>query len=276
MKSQLLCSSSAPRSAALALLVLLVAVSACGPKQGTVPAGTANPDTFLFERGTESLNEKKWVSAREYFRQIVDGYPQSQHRADAKLGLGDTYLGEGTTEAVVLAANEFREFLTFYPTHPRADYAQYKLAMSHFRQMARAERDQTSTREAVREFNLFIERYPRSSLLEEVRARHREAQDRLSESDYRVGLFYYRARWYPGAIDRFKAVLKDDPKFTNRDAVYFYLAESLIKVNQQAEALPYLDRLIEEFTKSEFLEDAQKRLAQLKAAPDSRPPSQSD
>ena len=70
-----------------------------------------------------------------YFQQIVDGYPQSPFRPDAKLGVGDAYLGEDTAESVVLAANEFREFLQFYPTNPRADYAQYKLAMSHFEQM---------------------------------------------------------------------------------------------------------------------------------------------
>ena len=30
-------------------------------------------------------------------------------------------------------------------------------------------------------------------------------------------------------IDRFKALLKQDPSYTGRDAVYFYLGESLIK-----------------------------------------------
>ena len=63
----------------------------------------------------------------------------------------------------------------------------------------------------------------------EVKARLRDARDRLSEADYQVGYFYYRQRWYPGAVDRFKALLKQDPEFTNRDAVYFYLGESLVK-----------------------------------------------
>jgi hypothetical protein len=31
--------------------------------------------------------------------------------------LADAYLGEGTTESLVLAVNEYKEFLTFYPTH---------------------------------------------------------------------------------------------------------------------------------------------------------------
>src|SRR4029453_1544654 len=137
------------------VIVLIVAsTAACGGKKTTVPPGTPQPDKFLYDRGSGELKEKNWLAAREYFRQIVDNYPQSPLRPDAKLAIGDTYLGENTTESLVLAANEFREFLTFYPTHTRADYAQYKLAMSHYKQMRAPERDQTETREAVKEFDV--------------------------------------------------------------------------------------------------------------------------
>ena len=229
-----------------------------------VPTGTREPDKFLFERGTDLLTDEKWLPAREMLRQIVENFPQSLYRPDAKLGVGDSYLGEGTTASLVLAINEFKEFLTFYPTHQRADYAQYKLGFAHFRQMLAPQRDQTETREAIREFQTFVERYPNSSLLEEVRARLRDSRDRFSDSEYHVGFFYFRSRWYPGAIDRFKTLLKNDPGYTRRDAVYFYLAEALLKGDNKAEALPYYERLIKEFEQSEYLEDAQKRIGELK------------
>ena len=129
--------------------------------------------------------------------------------------------------------------------------------------MRRPERDQTETAAAVREFEVFFERYPNSMLTSEVRQNWREARSRLSEASYRVGLYYYRARWYPGAIDRFKEVLKDDPGYPGRDAVYYYLAESLLKTEKKAEALPYYDRLVKEFERSEFLEDAHRKLETL-------------
>ena len=245
---------------------LLAAAGACATHtRGLVPPGTAEPDRFLFERGTAALNEKKWLTAREFFKQLVETYTQSTYRPDAKLGIGDTYLGEGTSEALVLAINEFREFLAFYPTHPRADYAQYKVGLAHFRQMRAPQRDQTETREAIKEFEAFVGRYPASSLIGEVKARLRETRDRLSMSDYLVGLFYYRNHWYPGAIIRFKEVLKQDPSYTHRDAVYFYLGEALIKAQLQAEALPYFEKLLEEFEQSEYLQDARKRISELKA-----------
>ena len=100
----------------------------------------------------------------------------------------------------------------------------------------------------------------------EARTKLREARDRLSGADYGVGLFYYRQRWYPGAIDRFKTLLKGDPEYTNRDAVYFYLGDALIKTKQEAAALPYLEQLVQEFEQSQFILEAQKRIAELKAA----------
>jgi outer membrane protein assembly factor BamD len=213
------------------------------------------------------MMKKQWVRAREYYRQVVDNYPQSPFRPDAKLGIGDTYLNEGGTENLVLGANEFREFLTFYPTNPRADYAQFKLALTHHRQMRAPERDQTETKEALKEFETFFERYPTSALMPEVRMRWREARDRLSEASFEIGLHYFRQRWYPGAVSRFREVLKDDPSYTHRDDVYFYLGESLLRANPKngkAEALPYFERLVTEFEASEHLDDAKKRIAELK------------
>jgi outer membrane protein assembly factor BamD len=246
-------------------VVLALAGAACATGVRKVPSGTAQPDKFLFDQGTKALNDKKWFNAREYFRELVDSYPQSPYRAEAKLGIGDSYLGDGTTESKILAINEFREFLTFFPTHARADYAQYKLAMAHYYQMLNPQRDQTETVEAIKEFEAFVERYPNSQLMGEVRTRLREAKDRLDTADYEVGVFYYRNRWYPGAIERLKALLARDPEYTNRDGVYYYLGESLIKVQRPAEALPYFERLVKEFERSEYLDDARKRIAELKS-----------
>ena len=246
-------------------LVLAVAwIAACGGNRAPeTPPGSVAPDQFLIQRANDAVKRQRWVDARKYFQQIVDNYPQSTVRPDAKLGVGDTYLNEGGEANLVLAENEFKEFITFYPTSARVDYAQYKLAMTHYRRMRRPERDQTETAAAVREFEVFFERYPNSMLTAEVRERWRESRSRLSEASYRVGLYYYRARWYPGAIDRFKEVLKDDPGYPERDAVYYYLAESLLKTDKKAEALPYYDRLVKEFERSDYLADARKRLETL-------------
>lgn len=260
-------SISVERSVRLAAVAAALALCvACAPTtRNVVPAGTSEPDKFLFEKGEAALQARKWITAREYFKQVVETYTQSPFRPDAKLGVGDTYLEEGGADNLVFATNEYREFLSFYPTNHRADYAQFKLGMTHFKQMRAAPRDQSETREAVKEFQTFVARYPNSSLMPEVKSKLREAQDRLSESSYLVGMFYYRQKWYLGSIDRFSSLLKNDPEYTARDNVYFYLAESYVRSKRAAEALPLYEKLVNEFDKSEHLPDAQRRISELKA-----------
>ncbi len=240
-----------------------------GPKKP--PEGSLEPDKFLFERGTENLGRKRWLVSREYFRQLIDSYPQSPFRADAKLGLGDSHLGERSGESFVLAINEYREFLNFYPTHERAHYAQFKLAMAHFYQMRAAMRDQTETRDAIKELQTYMTRFADRELAGEARQKLREAKDRLADWDAGVALHYFRIKWYPGVVGRLVPLLAADPEYTRRDAVYYYLGESFAKVNRPAEALPYFERLVKEFEQSEFLELATKRIAELKALPAAAP-----
>jgi outer membrane protein assembly factor BamD len=266
---------AAPARRALlsALVLALLALTGCAERSTKIPPGTAQPDQFLFERGNKALTDKKWFTAREFFQTLIDTYPQSTHRADAKLGLADAYLGDGSPASQVLAINEYREFLSFFPTSPRADYAQYKLAMSHFAQMPKAGRDQTETHEALTEFQVMFEKYPNSPLIGEARKNEREAKDRLGRSEYLVGLTYHRLKWYPGTIARLQALLKSDPQFTDRDGVYYYLADALAKLNRQAESVPLLEKIGQEFEKSEYTEKAKKLLAELKIAAEKPPPT---
>ena len=254
----------------LCLLPVLLAAACASSASKKPPVGSLEPDKFLFENGSKALADKRWIVSREYFRQLVDNYPQSAYRAEAKLGIADSYLGEKTAESYVLAANEFREFMSFYPTHEKAQYAQFRLGMTFFQQMRAPERDQTETREAVTELTTFVTRCRTSApcaaspLFTEGQQKLREARDRLSQAEYRVGVFYYRQEWFPGALERLSGILKADPEFTYRDGVYYHLAQIFMKAGRPAEALPYLDRLVKEFESSEYLEPAQKLIEQIK------------
>ena len=248
----------------------MAAVACAARGRGAVPPGTAQPDQFLFDKGNDALNQKKWLTAREFFKQLTETYTQSPLRPDAKLGIGDTYLGEGSTEALVLAINEFQEFLSFYPTNRRADYAQYKMGMAHFRQMRAPQRDQSETRDTIREFETFVVRYPNSELMPEVKGKLREARDRLSEADYEVGVFYFQQHWYPGRDRPADGAPETGPGVHGPRRRLLLPGRVAGQGQSPAEALPYYEKLVEEFEVSEHLEDARKRIAELKAKADAK------
>jgi outer membrane protein assembly factor BamD len=235
------------------LLALPFVFVACGPSEIEITPATLDGDRLLFERGQESLDQGDWLQARDYFSQVRDNYPQSSYRAEARLGIADSYEGQGTSEAYVSGLAEYLDFLALFPTHTRAAYAQYKIALIHSHQIRGPERDQSETRAAIREFELFIQSYPTSDLIGDVRRGLREARDRLSESEYYVGRYYYRRKWWPGAIDRLRAVIASDPEYTGREEVYFRLADALYQSGDSEsmeEALTWFSRLLEEFPES--------------------------
>ncbi|MBM62110.1 MAG: hypothetical protein CL484_04075 [Acidobacteria bacterium] len=254
----------------IALLTVFLLAS-CGPPSVEIPEISldADADRLLFERGSEALELQDWRRAREYFTRIRDNYPQSQFRAESRLGIGESYELEASTEAFIRALNEFEDFLSLYPTHPRAPYAKYKVGMVHFHQMRNAERDQQETLNAIQEFEDFLATYPEAQdLIPEVELRLREARTRFSEHHFTVGRFYYRLDIYRGAISRFRQILEDDPEYSARDEVFYYLGESLAAVEDEAQAIPYFARILNEFESSDYAEPARARLNELEALQD--------
>src|SRR5262249_28126037 len=149
--------------------------------------------------GTAAMQKKHFIEAREYFKRVVDSYPQSPYRSDAKLGLADAFLAEKHVDADILAISQYREFLQFYPTNNRADYAQYQICVAQSRQILNAERDQSATVETIKQTELFLERYPNSPHRADVVTLDRAAKDRLSEHEFVVGMYYFHVKLYGGA-----------------------------------------------------------------------------
>jgi outer membrane protein assembly factor BamD len=254
--------------ALIATLALLAGAAAChhSSKSKLPPPGSIEEDRFLFDKGTALLQDRNWITAREYFKKLIDTYPQSVFRHDARLGIGDSYIGEGRTDSYILAVNEFRQFLQLAPLNPKADYAQYKICLAQSKQMLGSQRDQTATRDTLTECDAFLRNYPNSALRPQVEEIRRKARDRLSDYEFQVGLTYFRQRMWAGADSRFREVLSEDPKYTRMDQVYYYLAETLYRGSggQRAkEALPLFDKVIKEFPKSDYAKKAQKRVTEI-------------
>src|SRR2546430_11974009 len=95
----------APQSLTAWLLAVVTIVGAAGcasHPRSMVPAGTSEPDKFLFDKGTDSLHHKKLLTAREIFKQVAETYTASPFLPDANLGIGDTSPPEGTAQALAL------------------------------------------------------------------------------------------------------------------------------------------------------------------------------
>jgi outer membrane protein assembly factor BamD len=249
------------------ILLPALAMAACGGKNAEVFSGSAQGDQRLLALGQDALEREKWEEGRGYFQQLLDAYPRSPLAGDARLGVADSYFNQKGSGNLVLAIAEYRDFLTFFPNHPRADYAQFQIAYGHYRQIHSPDRDQDPTSLAIEEFEKLIELYRNSRYAEEGRKLLEECYETLAESEFLKGLFYLQIRKAcRAAIARFNRVLEMHPNYKRLDELHFRLGSAYQMCGQLDEALPHFQRVVDGFPESEFRTKAQEILATLQVA----------
>ena len=231
----------------------------CASGEADLAILASNSDQVIWEAGQKAFEKKQWENARQHFRRIIDAFPQSQYAPEARVALGDAYFNEGGDASYILAVSAYRDFVTLYPSHPKADYAQFQTAECYFRRRHGADRDQTPTTEALAEFDRLLEAYPRSQWVETSKQRIRECRQSLARAEFLAGYFYQRTRKAcRSAIPRYEDLITDFPDFEALDEVLFRLGECLVTQERAAEALPHLQRLIDSYPGSAWLEQARR------------------
>jgi len=252
------------RSRLAAGLALATLLGGCAASSVDLEKLSSPSDQVVWEAGQQAVADKDWEAARQYFRRIIDAFPQSQHQAESRIALADSYLAQGGPGNSILAVAAYREFLTLYPSAPQAAYAQYQAAEAYFKQMNSPDRDQTPTLEALGEFQRLLDVYPDSQYVEPARERIQECRQTLARSEFMVGYFYQKTRKaWRAAVSRYERVLREYPDYENLDEVLFRLGEALNASARFLEARPVLTRLEEEYPESQWVSKARELVAEM-------------
>jgi len=253
---------------ALALGVAVASAACAHHGEPDIATLASNSDQVIWEAGQKAFEKHQWESARQHFRRIIDGFPQSEFAPAARLALGDSYFQEGGTANDILAIGAYREFLTLYPSHPKSDYSQFQIAEAYYRQRNGPDRDQTATHNALSEYERVAELYPNSSHVQRAQERIVECRQTLARAEFLAGYFYQHTRQYcRAAVSRYEGIVADYPDYKRLDEVLYRLGECLVETGRAAEALPHLSRLLSEYPQSEYAGSARELMSQSAHAP---------
>jgi outer membrane protein assembly factor BamD len=185
---------------------------------------SAAPDKALYERAMTDINKKRYETARLELNALINTYPETEYLAMAKLAIADSFYKEGGTGNLAQAVAQYKDFITFFPTLPEAPYAQMQVAMVHYRELAKPDRDRSEAEFAEQEFQNFLKSYPDSELAP-VAAQHlREVQEELAEGDFRIANYYMTKQVYRAAAGRLVDIANRYPLFSKSDEVLWMLA----------------------------------------------------
>ena len=229
-------------------------------------APAAGRDRVLFEEAAKEVRKNNYDTGRLLFATIINTYPDSPFLPLAKLAIADSFYLEGTTSALIQAAQAYQDWLTFFPTDPLADDASLKVAEAEMRQMGLSNRDISHARKAELRLKVLLQQYPKSPLRDTVEARLREVQENLAMHNLQVARFYYDVKYLTnkgglkGSQSRLKEIVDKYPCFSYNDEVYYRLGATYQAEEEPDEAARYYQKLVQEFPESQYNEKAREQL----------------
>lgn len=229
-------------------------------------AAVAGRDRQLFEEAAKEVRKQHFDTGRLLFATIINTYPDSPFLPLAKLAIADSFFLEGSTSALIQAAQSYQDWLTFFPTDPLADDAMLKVAEAEMRQMGLSDRDISHARKAEQRLKALLQQFPKSSLRPTVEARLRQVQENLAMHNLGVARFYQDAKFkqdkggLKGAQSRLKEIVEKYPCFSYGDEVLYRLAATYQAEEEPDEAAKYYQQLVAGYPESEFNEKAREQL----------------
>lgn len=166
---------------------------------------------------------------------------------------------EGYSEAIV----EYQHFLDLHRNHVLAPYAQYRLALSHFKMIQTIDRDVSPIEKARDQFIKLMQTHPGSQYEAEARTKIGECEDLLAQHHLFVAEFYYKKEAYLAAAKRYKQVIESYPHLEAAAEAKYELAKTYKDLGAPDWSRDWLVALVREHPQHELRDDGLKMLAKL-------------
>lgn len=198
----------------LSLLLLIVVIAAC--RGGSRDRLDTMPVDQMYETGHQALTRGNNDRAIRYYQRLISRFPFGPYTEQAQLDLAYVqYRAKRNDEAI----STVDRFLKTYPTHPKADYAQYLRGVVNFYREASfigryvkldpAARDQGATRQSFIDFSRLLREYPDSPYAEDSRLRMVFLRNQMARHEIMIAQYYLRRGAFVAAINRSKYVLEN-------------------------------------------------------------------
>jgi outer membrane protein assembly factor BamD len=218
------------------------------------------PDKVLYDRAIKDIKKGRHEVGRLTLQTLINTYPDSEYLAKAKLAIADSYYKEGGTANLTQAIAAYKDFIVFFPFLPEAPYAQMQVAMTHYKEMEKPDRDRSEARAAEDEFQTFLNKYPNDPLVPETTQRLREVQEILAEGEFRIAYYYYVKPDRRAAAGRLISLTKRYPLYSQSDKALWMLGDIFEKSEKKEIAAIYLSRIVRDYPLSPLAADAKDKL----------------
>lgn len=247
-------------AAVLIATVLLMGFSGCkSNKKVVLKPGETTSAKEIYEKAKGRI-KKDPEKARLLFKEIIHIYPDSTYAQRAKVGIADSYFRQKDSGSLIMAANEYQEYVNLYPNSPDAVYAKYQSAMCYYKQVRKPGRDQEGTHKAIQAFEAMVKMYPDTEEAKDARQKIAQARQTLATHYFLIGRTDLWLGAVRGALARFKQVMDEYPEFKSNDALFYSTGKAYFMMRDYDSATSFFQRVITDFPKSKYFKKSRKMI----------------
>lgn len=255
---------------ALALL-LLFSLAGCGSNASPRALSYGENARRSYENAYGAFQDRDCLSAEPLFSRIRREYPYSRYAALAELRLADCKLIQNQYAEAV---RRYRSFVRHRAAHPDVPYAHYKIAEAYYRQIPgdlflsppSHERDQTPTRQALRELRRFILDYPDSRYVRDARRMVRHALTQLARHELYVANYYLGQDHPDAAVGRLRHLLSVYEGSGVEAEALLLLGVVYLHMQETDDARRTFEELVERYPRSGYAVQARSYLSRFPRA----------
>lgn len=222
--------------AGLALVALVWGASGCNGYNEVLKS--TDPE-YKLERAIGFIDSSQCYGALMVLEDLMNltrgtsqGREVQYHHARAQYCLGDYYL----------ARYYFKQFARTYPDDVRSEQAQFDAAMCSYRLSPGPSLDQTETRTAIEELQLFMDTYPGSPLRDSCQTLVDNLREKLERKSFETAAHYHQIEQYKSATIALRQALKDFPDSPYREEIQWLILDSHFQYAQQSTERRKLER----------------------------------
>jgi outer membrane protein assembly factor BamD len=171
------------------------------------------------------------------------------------------------TQDYILAAYHFKNFARNFPNSGHAEECQFMSAYCYSLESPRYSLDQSDTKSAIKEMQIFINKYPASTLVDSCNHVIDRLRAKLEKKTFEIAKQYYDIEDYKGSELAFENMLKDypDTKF-REEALFWHLKASYLYATHSVEnkkserfdqAIDFYTKFVSAFPQGKYLREAE-------------------
>ncbi len=234
----------------VSLMIALLLVQGCSTSEETAQMTVEQ----RLQLGMQEFKDEDYLQAYEELRIVTLQFQGSAWADDAQYYMAECRFRRGE---YILAAYEYQVLIQTMPTSEYVSRARYQRALCYLNQSRAYYLDQQETKQAIDEFQTFIEYHPTDSLVLDAEAKIAELNAKLARKEYENGITYMKMEYYKSALNSFDHVLEKYHDTPYAEQAQLKKAEAMMRRNRHNEAKQEIEKFFSKYPNSSLKGEAE-------------------